>query len=95
MILFDFDSAPLYWVLASFGKRLDSFESQRRHERLQRSIAACGNSLARLDPLATPIRVKCWRFSRSEIPVDFVSRAAWLDDQWIRADRWASERVRQ
>jgi 1-acyl-sn-glycerol-3-phosphate acyltransferase len=46
--------------------------------------------LAGAVPLRDPIRVLAWRVPAADIPSDDLGRTAWLDQQWLRVDAWAS-----
>lgn len=49
--------------------------------------------LAAAVPLREPIRIAAWRVPRHEIPDDDLARIGWLDDQWLRADRWVAASI--
>lgn len=49
--------------------------------------------LARSVPLHEPIRVAAWRIPVADIPVERAARVEWLDDQWLRVDRWVDGHV--
>ena len=41
-----------------------------------------------------PVRVKAWRFPRSEVPDDRDDRIDWLFERWIELDRWVDSEHR-
>ena len=48
--------------------------------------------LAKAVPLSDPIRMTAWRIPIEQIPTGDAERIAWLDEQWVRADRWIGGR---
>jgi hypothetical protein len=37
------------------------------------------------------VRIRIWRFARSEVPTDEQERTAWLYDKWQLLDDWVGE----
>ena len=48
--------------------------------------------LGRRAPLEQAIQVAVWRVPRSQVPEDVDGRVKWLDDEWMRMDRWVQRR---
>ncbi len=44
-------------------------------------------------PSREPIVVRWWQHAVSDLPPDDEGRAAWLQDQWKRLDRWVAEQL--
>ncbi len=49
--------------------------------------------LSRRAPLDQAIRASVWRVPRSQIPEDPEGRVKWLDDEWLRLDRWVEAQL--
>jgi 1-acyl-sn-glycerol-3-phosphate acyltransferase len=49
--------------------------------------------LAAAVPLREPIRIAAWRVPRAEVSDDDLARIGWLDEQWLRADRWVAASI--
>lgn len=47
--------------------------------------------LARSVPLTDAIRLTAWRIAASDIPDNDGDRIAWLDEQWLRVDRYVGQ----
>lgn len=43
--------------------------------------------------IGTHIRIRMWRYERSEIPTDVEGREAWLMAVWAELDRWVGEQI--
>ena len=42
-------------------------------------------------PLRDPIRITAWRIPVDRIPTGDAERIAWLDEQWLQADKWIGD----
>lgn len=49
--------------------------------------------LARAVPLPDPIAATAWRVAAGDIPIDELGRIIWLDQQWLRLDRWIADHL--
>ncbi len=49
--------------------------------------------IAKKVPLQAPMRVRMWRFDRSDVPTDEKEQTTWLLERWVEVDEWIADQV--
>jgi hypothetical protein len=45
--------------------------------------------------IGAKVKVEMWRVSHQDIPTGSSARIAWLEEQWLKVDRWIEEHRRE